>query len=461
MIPEPAPAVPDQGEAVLPPVSVIMPVRDEEPYLADSVHRILDDGYAGEIEIVLAVGPSQDRTAQIADELAARDPRVVVVENPTGRTPAGLNAAIRASRHAILVRVDGHGFLPPRYIETAVDALARTGAANVGGVMVPEGRTPFEQAVARAMSSRVGIGGAPFHVGGEAGPTQSVYLGVFRRDVLEELGGFDEHFTRAQDWELNHRTAPRATPCGSSPACAWRTGRARACARSSRSSAARVAGGARSCGPTPRPRRCGTSPRRSRSSASRAARSRAWQASWAGRRGCGSGSRRRSATPRSSPPPRWSRARVWRRAPARGSPASSRPCTWRGGGLPRGCPRRARRPRAPLTACPLTAPRGQPGQRTQDRAAQPSSVATKRRPSAAQSSSVRAAARPDVAICARSSSSSTRRRTASATADASSNGTRTPACVRSTSSRDAGLGVLITATPCAMYSMSLVGRECA
>lgn len=189
----------------LPPVSVVMPVRDEEPYLADSVARILEDGYAGELEIVLAVGPSQDRTAQIADELAAADPRVVVVANPTGRTPAGLNAAIAASQHDILVRVDGHGFLPPRYIETAVDALARTGAANVGGVMVPEGVTPFEQAVARAMSSRVGIGGAPFHVGGEAGPADSVYLGVFRRDVLERLGGFDEHFTRAQDWELNHR----------------------------------------------------------------------------------------------------------------------------------------------------------------------------------------------------------------------------------------------------------------
>ena len=55
------------------------------------------------------------------------------------------------------------------------------------------------------MSSPLGIGGSKFHVGGEPGPARTVYLGAFRRDVLVELGGFDEHYRRAQDWELNYR----------------------------------------------------------------------------------------------------------------------------------------------------------------------------------------------------------------------------------------------------------------
>jgi hypothetical protein len=55
------------------------------------------------------------------------------------------------------------------------------------------------------MSERIGLGSAPFHIGGQAGPADSVYLGVFRREVLTDTGAFDEHYTRGQDWELNHR----------------------------------------------------------------------------------------------------------------------------------------------------------------------------------------------------------------------------------------------------------------
>jgi succinoglycan biosynthesis protein ExoA len=188
-----------------PAVSVVMPVRDEEPYLADAVTCILDQDYPGDVEVVMAVGPSSDRTAQIATELADRDPRVRVIDNPDGRTPNGLNVAIDAARHGIVVRVDGHGLLSPGYIRRSVEVLHETGAANVGGIMQAEGRTDFERAVARAMTSALGIGRARFHLGGKAGPADTVYLGVFRREVLEQIGGYDEHFTRAQDWELNHR----------------------------------------------------------------------------------------------------------------------------------------------------------------------------------------------------------------------------------------------------------------
>ena len=186
-------------------VSVILPVLNEEHYLANAVNAILRQDFKGPIEVILAIGPSKDRTLQIAERLAAADPRVKIVENPTGRTAAGLNLAIANSIYPIIVRVDGHANIPDDYISIAVELLRTTGAVNVGGVMAAEGHTPFECAVARAMRSPLGVGAAKFHTGGSAGESDTVYLGVFKREAINAIGGFDEHFTRAQDWELNFR----------------------------------------------------------------------------------------------------------------------------------------------------------------------------------------------------------------------------------------------------------------
>ncbi len=90
-------------------------------------------------------------------------------------------------------------------MSTAVETLVRTGADNVGGIMQAEGETPFEQAVARAMTTPMGVGAAPFHVGGGEGEAETVYLGCFRKTALQRVGGYDETFLRAQDWEMNHR----------------------------------------------------------------------------------------------------------------------------------------------------------------------------------------------------------------------------------------------------------------
>jgi succinoglycan biosynthesis protein ExoA len=188
-----------------PNVTVIMPVINEELHLADSVRRILDQQYEGVIDVVIAVGPSKDRTREVADEIQRTNNRVTVVDNPTGRTPAGLNAAIAASTGEVIVRVDGHAMIPTDYVAVAVETLGRTGADNVGGIMAAEGVTDFGNAVARAMTSKFGVGGASFHVGGEEGPALTVYLGTFRRSALERVGGYDETMVRAQDWEMNLR----------------------------------------------------------------------------------------------------------------------------------------------------------------------------------------------------------------------------------------------------------------
>ncbi len=185
--------------------SVILPVLNEESHLAHAVNAILSQDYLGPMEVILAIGPSKDRTQIVAEELRAKDPRVVLVANPTGRTATGLNLAIKQSRYPIIVRVDGHAEIPENYISLAVEILNDTGAVNVGGVMGAVGVTKFERAVARAMRSPFGVGASRFHTGGEAGAVDTVYLGVFLRSALVAAGGFDERFTRAQDWELNYR----------------------------------------------------------------------------------------------------------------------------------------------------------------------------------------------------------------------------------------------------------------
>lgn len=114
-------------------VSVIMPIPDEERHLRETVAVVLGQDYSGEIELVLALGPSRDATDKVAHELAEQDSRITCVPNPSGRTPDALNAAIAASRHEVLVRVDGHAVIPPSYLSTAVKVLRRTGADNVGG----------------------------------------------------------------------------------------------------------------------------------------------------------------------------------------------------------------------------------------------------------------------------------------------------------------------------------------
>jgi glycosyltransferase involved in cell wall biosynthesis len=186
-------------------VSVVLPILNEERHLADTIAAITAQDFDGEIEVILALGPSKDRTNGIAHELAARDSRIVLVDNPSGKTAAGLNAAIAKSKYSIITRIDGHAEISSTYIRDAIRILNEQGAVNVGGIMAANGRTAFEKSVAAAMRSKLGVGSSRFHTGGQAGPSDTVYLGTFQKAALLAAGGFDERFTRAQDWELNFR----------------------------------------------------------------------------------------------------------------------------------------------------------------------------------------------------------------------------------------------------------------
>jgi succinoglycan biosynthesis protein ExoA len=188
-----------------PSVSVVVPARDAAATLPAAVASALAQDVPGPLEVVIAAGPSRDGTEELAARLAADDPRVRWLQNPDGTTPAGLNRAIAASSGEVVVRLDAHAALEPGYVATAVRVLRETGAANVGGRQRPVADGGFARAVACAMASPAGAGGAAYRTGTTAADVETVYLGVFRREALDAVGGFDERLLRNQDYELNHR----------------------------------------------------------------------------------------------------------------------------------------------------------------------------------------------------------------------------------------------------------------
>jgi succinoglycan biosynthesis protein ExoA len=120
-------------------------------------------------------------------------------------TAVGLNAAIKLAKHDYIVRVDAHSELAPGYISDGIRILLEVGAEQLGGIMDAKGKSSFQKAVAWAYKSRFGIGGASYHVGGQAGEAESAYLGIFKKSALARVNGYDEAIIRGEDWDLAQR----------------------------------------------------------------------------------------------------------------------------------------------------------------------------------------------------------------------------------------------------------------
>jgi len=188
----------------LPHISVVVPARDCAALIPECLSAIGSQTYQGPIDVTVALAPSGDGTEQVLASSCIGLP-LQVVENPAGTSASGLNIAVAASRGPIVARVDAQSRVPPDYLERAVSTLARTGAANVGGVQRPVSGAGGTDAIAAAMGSVFGGGPAAFRRGRHSGPADTVYLGVFDRDALASVGGFDETLGRNQDYELNWR----------------------------------------------------------------------------------------------------------------------------------------------------------------------------------------------------------------------------------------------------------------
>lgn len=190
-------------------LSVVVPCRNESHHIEACVRSILGQERPPEgIEVIVVDGISDDGTREILDSLVKEHPELRVVDNPRRITPCAMNVGIREARGRYIAILGAHCQYAPNYLSICVALFHEHPEVScVGGPAVSTGKGLFGQAVAAAMSHPVGIGNAKHRYPTYEGYAEGACYPVFRREVFDKIGFYDEMLVRNQDDELNYRLA--------------------------------------------------------------------------------------------------------------------------------------------------------------------------------------------------------------------------------------------------------------
>jgi len=200
-------------------VTIIVACCNEVTHIRGFLDSVLSQDMSGNSwEAVIADGMSDDGTRDVLQEYSARHTQLRLIDNPGRIVSTGLNAAIRAARGDIIMRLDAHTFYAPDYCRLCVEMLQRKGADNVGGPARTQAVGIRARAVAAAYHSPFSTGGARFHDVDYEGWVDTVPYGCWHKTTLERIGLFDETLVRNQDDELNLRLLRAGGKIWQSPA---------------------------------------------------------------------------------------------------------------------------------------------------------------------------------------------------------------------------------------------------
>jgi glycosyltransferase involved in cell wall biosynthesis len=192
----------------LPFVSIIIPCKNEEKFIAKCLDSILIQDFAKEnLEVLVIDGASEDKTKEIVRSYARKYPFIKLLENAQKYTPFGLNIGVKAAQGDIIMRMDAHAGYENDYIAKCVKYSQESGADNVGGRIrtVPADQTSEAKAVAICLSHPFGVASS-FRLG-SANPREvdTVFGGCYKKEVFKKIGYFNEKLLRSQDYEFNLR----------------------------------------------------------------------------------------------------------------------------------------------------------------------------------------------------------------------------------------------------------------
>jgi glycosyltransferase involved in cell wall biosynthesis len=187
-------------------VSIVVAARNEARTLEKCLLALQAQTYPSDkLEILVADGRSEDGTPDIVRRFGSDDARIRLVDNPNRTTPHAFNAGLRSANGSILGIMSAHAEATPDYVSRAVAGLHATGAWAIGGRIIRAGVTPLQTAIASVTSSPFGVGDAKHNFAMGSGSVETVFPGMWPREVLERVGIFDSELERNQDDELSFR----------------------------------------------------------------------------------------------------------------------------------------------------------------------------------------------------------------------------------------------------------------
>lgn len=191
-------------------VSIIVPCFNEEAHINGLLEALNAQTYRAEdTEVVIADGMSTDSTRDVVRHYAHDHPALDLnlVDNPKRSIPSAVNVAVTAAKGNIILRLDGHSQPYPDYVERCVRALQEGLGENVGGVweIRAGGEGWIARSIAVAASHPLGVGDALYRHATIPAYVDTVPFGCFRRDLFQQLGGFNEDLLTNEDYDFNAR----------------------------------------------------------------------------------------------------------------------------------------------------------------------------------------------------------------------------------------------------------------
>ena len=182
-------------------VSVIVPVRDGEPTIEGCLDAILATDFPAERREILVVdNGSSDGSPALIQSRPVR-----YLREPKRGVSNARNRGIAESTGEILAFVDADCLVEPQWLTELVRPFEDPEVGSVAGDLqhVPA-KTAAERQAARLLGNwqRFAFNSNPAY------PITA--NAAYRRDVLERIGTFDPHMTRAQDVELGLRFQERS-----------------------------------------------------------------------------------------------------------------------------------------------------------------------------------------------------------------------------------------------------------
>ena len=191
----------------LPSSLIVIPCLNEAAHIGALLQQLRPAAERLGARIVVADGGSTDGTRAIVEEIAGKDPRIVLLHNEKRIQSAAVNLAVATFGDGAeyLIRIDAHGGYPQDYCDRLVEEALATGADSVVVSMLTRGSGAVQKAVAAAQNSRLGTGGSKHRHLSAGEWIDHGHHALMRISTFRAVGGYDETFSHNEDAELDYR----------------------------------------------------------------------------------------------------------------------------------------------------------------------------------------------------------------------------------------------------------------